>query len=94
MAGISGRFSALASGVAVDSVPYVLRLAPVAEHLAATRGLPGVPVQTPYRSTWLDNSKAKFLLDWRPQYDMTRLVDESYGYERAAAAPRKIWSPG
>ncbi len=35
LAGISGRFSALASGVAVDSVPYVLQLAPVAEHLAA-----------------------------------------------------------
>ena len=66
----------------------------VAEHLASTRGLPGVPVQTPYRSTWLDNTKAKFLLGWRPQYDMVRLVDASYDYERVPDDPRKIWYPG
>src|SRR5262249_19102424 len=35
-------------------------------YLAATRGLPTVGIQTPYHSTWLDNTKAKFLLDWRP----------------------------
>ena len=29
---------------------------------------------TPYRSTWLDNTKAKFLLEWRPTYDLARLV--------------------
>ena len=25
-------------------------------YLASTRGLPMVPVRTPYRSTWLDNT--------------------------------------
>jgi hypothetical protein len=34
-------------------------------YLAKTRKLPTVPITTPYRSTWLDNSKAKFLLGWR-----------------------------
>jgi len=29
-------------------------------YLAATRGFPTVPIRTPYRSTWLDNAKAKF----------------------------------
>ena len=66
----------------------------VAEHLQKTRGIPSVEVGTPYHSTWLDNSKARFLLDWRPRYDMERLVDESYDYERADDDPRKIWYPG
>ncbi|WP_425617165.1 NAD-dependent epimerase/dehydratase family protein [Anatilimnocola sp. NA78] len=66
----------------------------VANHLQATRGLPSVDVATPYHSTWLDNSKAKFLLGWRPQYDYRRLVDEAYNYQRAADNPRKIWYPG
>lgn len=66
----------------------------VAERLAATRGMPSVDVRTPYHSTWLDNAKAKFLLDWRPQYDLNRLVDEAYDYRRSADDPRKVWYPG
>ena len=42
----------------------------VADYLRETRGLPSVPVPTPYWSTWLDNAKAKFLLGWRPGYDL------------------------
>ena len=68
--------------------------AKVAEHLARTHGLPSVEVPTPFRSTWLDNAKAKFLLGWRPRYDMARLVDESYAYNRAPEDPREIWYPG
>ena len=66
----------------------------VAKHLLKTRGLPSVSVDTSFRSTWLDNTKAKFLLGWRPQYDMARLVDESYDYKRSEDDPRKIWYPG
>ena len=66
----------------------------VAKHLFKTRGLPSVSVDTSFRSTWLDNTKAKFLLGWRPQYDMARLVDESYDYKRSEDDPRKIWYPG
>ena len=66
----------------------------VAEHLQATRGLASVDIQTEFHSTWLDNAKAKFLLGWRPQYDLARLVDEAYDYERADDDPRKIWYPG
>ena len=66
----------------------------VAEHLARTRNLDSVDVPTPYCSTWLDNAKARFLLGWRPQYDLARLIDEAYDYERPPDDPRKIWYPG
>lgn len=66
----------------------------VADHLARTRKLPSVKIQTPYHSTWLDNAKARFLLDWRPTYDMARLIDEAWDYRRSPSDPRKIWYPG
>ena len=63
-------------------------------YLERTRGLPSVPIRTPYRSTWLDNSKAKFLLGWRPRYDMARMVESAWTYERAPDDPRVVWYPG
>ena len=66
----------------------------VAEYLHKTRGLPSVPIKTPYRSTWLDNSKARFLLGWRPHFDLKRLIDEAWDYRRDVTDPRKVWYPG
>jgi nucleoside-diphosphate-sugar epimerase len=64
------------------------------EHLARTRGLPQVPLRQHHHSTWLDNSKAKFLPGWRPQFDLERLVDEAWAYRRPADEPRRTWYPG
>lgn len=66
----------------------------VADHLAATRGLPSVTVPTPHHSTWLDNAKAKLLLGWRPRYDTERLIDDAWAYDRSPDDPRKVWYPG
>jgi len=66
----------------------------MAHHLAETRGLPSVEIKTEYHSTWLDNAKAKFLLGWRPEYDMKRMIDSAFNYVRAGDDPRKIWYPG
>ena len=66
----------------------------VAEHLARTRDLDNVDIGTEFHSTWLDNSKARFLLGWRPEYDLARLIDEAWDYERTPDDPRKIWYPG
>ncbi|MDA1264009.1 MAG: NAD(P)-dependent oxidoreductase [Planctomycetota bacterium] len=66
----------------------------VAAHLERTRGLAAVRIEAPFASTWLDNAKAKFLLGWRPQYDLARLIDEAYDYVRPAHDPRKVWYPG
>ena len=66
----------------------------VADYLRQTRKLPAAEIRTPYHSTWLDNTKAKFLLGWRPRYDLPRLIEESWTYLRAADDPRKVWYPG
>jgi UDP-glucose 4-epimerase len=63
-------------------------------YLAESRGLPTVPIRTSYHSTWLDNSKAKFLLGWRPQYDLKKMTDAAWEYQRASDDPRIIWYPG
>ncbi|MEP7290498.1 MAG: NAD(P)-dependent oxidoreductase [Chloroflexota bacterium] len=66
----------------------------VRDYLAKTLGLPSVAVPTPYYSTWLDNSKARFLLGWKPEYDLARLIDATWDYARAADDPRVVWYPG
>jgi UDP-glucose 4-epimerase len=66
----------------------------VGNYLAQTRGLPTLDIVTPFYSTWLDNTKAKFLLGWRPVYDLKRMIDAAWDYERAETDPRKVWYPG
>jgi nucleoside-diphosphate-sugar epimerase len=68
--------------------------AEVAHYLKKTRGFPSVEVKTPYYSTWLDNNKAKFILGWRPGYDMEKIIDLAWTYERGPDDPRIIWYPG
>lgn len=56
--------------------------------------LPSVEIKTEYHSTWLDNTKAKFLLGWRPKYDLKRMIDSAFDYIRTEDDPRKVWYPG
>ncbi len=66
----------------------------VAGYLKETRGLPSVEIETPYWSTWLNNTKAKCLLGWRPGFDLMRLIEEAWAYQRSEADPRRVWYPG
>jgi nucleoside-diphosphate-sugar epimerase len=66
----------------------------VSRYLLESRGLPSVDVATPYRSTWLDNTKAKFVLDWHPEYDLPRMIDAAWEYQRASDEPREVVYPG
>ena len=66
----------------------------VADYLRKTRGISAVEIKTPYQSTWLDNAKAKFLLGWRPRFDLARLIEEAWQFQRGANDPRKVWYPG
>jgi len=68
--------------------------AELAAYLKKTRGLEGVPIKTPYCSTWLDNTKAKFTLGWRPEYDLAKITDAAFDYKRPADDPRVIYYPG
>jgi nucleoside-diphosphate-sugar epimerase len=66
----------------------------VGHYLSQLRGFPTVEISTPFHGTWLDNTKAKFLLDWRPEYDLKKLIDSSWDYQRTAEDPRIVWYPG
>ncbi|MBP1884606.1 NAD-dependent epimerase/dehydratase family protein [Sinorhizobium mexicanum] len=66
----------------------------VAAYLARTRGLASVDIASQFHSNWMDNSKAKYLLNWRPEYDMEKLIDSAWQYERSGDDPRVVWYPG
>lgn len=66
----------------------------MANYLEETRGLPNVEIATEFHSTWLDNTKAKFLLNWRPKFDLPRMIEAAWNYQRDQDDPRKIWYPG
>jgi nucleoside-diphosphate-sugar epimerase len=66
----------------------------MAKYLTTTRGLPTIEIKTEYHSTWLDNTKAKLLLGWRPEYDMKKMTDSAFNYVRAENDPRVVWYPG
>jgi UDP-glucose 4-epimerase len=71
-----------------------LDTAAVAAHLKATQGLGSIDITSAYHSTWLDNTRAKLDLDWRPRYRLAKLIDDAWAYERAPDDPRKVWYPG
>ena len=66
----------------------------VADYLAETRGLPSVRIDSGYHSNWMDNAKARAVLAWEPRYDMHRLIEDAWSYERPSNDPRRVWYPG
>ncbi len=66
----------------------------IARYLRESRGLPSINISTDFHSTWLDNTKAKFLLGWRPEIDLKRMIDLAWDYPRASDDPRVTWYPG
>ena len=68
--------------------------AAVAAYLKRTRGLPAKEIRGPYVSNWMDNARAKAELGWRPAYNLERLIESAWSYERSAEDPRRIWYPG
>jgi nucleoside-diphosphate-sugar epimerase len=66
----------------------------VAAYLARTRGLRSIDIPSRFHSNWMDNSKAKYFLDWQPYYDLEMLIDSAWQYERSQNDPRTVWYPG
>ncbi len=66
----------------------------VAAHLKRTRGLDSIDIPSSYHSNWMDNTKARYMLDWQPEYDLAKLVDSAFDYERPQNDPRVVWYPG
>jgi nucleoside-diphosphate-sugar epimerase len=65
-----------------------------AAHLSRTRGFKRAEIRTDFHSNWLDNSKARHLLGWEPEYDFIKLIEEAFAYQRQADEPRKVWYVG
>ena len=53
-----------------------------------------VVIPTAFHSNLLDNAKARQMLGWTPRYDLGRLIEAAFAYERAPDDPRIIWYPG
>lgn len=68
--------------------------AEVAAYLEKSRGLRGVHIKTPFHSNALDNAKARHMLEWEPKYEIQKLIDEAFAYQRAPNDVRKIWYAG
>ncbi|OHV22288.1 NAD(P)-dependent oxidoreductase [Rhizobium sp. RMa-01] len=66
----------------------------VADFLARTRGLGSVDIASRFHSNWMDNSKARYLLDWKPVYDLEKLINSAWDYQRSREEPRVVWYPG
>jgi nucleoside-diphosphate-sugar epimerase len=66
----------------------------VAAYLARTRNLGSIDIASRFHSNWMDNSKAKYLLEWSPAYNLEMLIDSAWGYERSEEEPRIVWYPG
>jgi nucleoside-diphosphate-sugar epimerase len=66
----------------------------VAAYLKKTRGLNSIDIASRYHSNWLDNSKAKYHLAWQPAYDLAKLIDSAWDYQRSPDDARKVWYPG
>ncbi len=66
----------------------------LADYIKKSKGYDAVQVKTEYHSTWMDNSKAKLFLGWEPKYDLEKLVDESFFYQREPNDPRIIYYKG
>ena len=66
----------------------------LAHHLSETREMQSLEIRTDMYSNWLDNSKAKHILNWRPTFDYKRMADDAWNYARQPNEPRKVWYPG
>lgn len=66
----------------------------VAKYLARTREMEIANIPTSFHSNWLDNTKARHALGWRPQVDFEEMIERAWSYERNQGDPRKIWYPG
>ena len=65
-----------------------------ADILSRRHGMEPVEIPTPFHSNWLDITKARMRLGWRPAVDLEALIDRAWRYERAANDARRIWYPG
>lgn len=62
--------------------------------LGKSEQLKGLDVPTPFHSNWLDNTKARKVLGWKPSVDLKELVERAWKYRREEGDTRIVWYPG
>ena len=80
----------LFNGAMDEPVDYGL----AAAILSRRHGMEPVEIPTPFHSNWLDITKARMRLGWRPHIPRAALIARAGRYARAATAARRIWYPG
>ena len=65
-----------------------------AAHIKRRFGQDAVEVRTPFHSVWLDNTKARQRLLWRPRFDTEALIDTAWSISRKNNEKRQIVYPG
>jgi UDP-glucose 4-epimerase len=68
--------------------------AAVAAHLKTTQGLGSIDIPSAYHSNWLDNTRAKLDLNWRPRTDLAKLIGAAWSFSAPPTNPRMVWYPG
>ena len=77
--------------IAMDEPVDYGRVAAIAQ---SEYGMQPVEIPTDFHSNWLDNTKARHELGWRPEIGLDALMARAFTYQRGAEEPRKIWYPG
>ena len=64
------------------------------DYLKDSRGYSAVRIHSGLFSNWLDNTRAKLRLGWRPAIDFRTMIEDAWNFVREKNDPRKIWYPG
>ena len=65
-----------------------------ANYLHETRGYSVIDIHSGLFSNWLDNTKVKLRLGWRPRIDLVTLIEDAWNFVREKGDQRKVWYPG
>lgn len=65
-----------------------------AAYISSRFGHDSVEIPTPFHSVWMDNTKARQLLNWSPKSDTRSLIDAAWAFRPAKGSRREIVYPG
>lgn len=65
-----------------------------AAYISNRFGHEAVEIPTPFHSVWIDNMKARQLLNWSPKLNTQSLVDAAWAFQPANGSRREVVYPG
>lgn len=61
-----------------------------AAYISNRFGHESVEIPTPFHSVWMDNTKARQMLNWSPKFNTQSLVDAAWAFQRASGSRREL----